>query len=316
MFKTARANFFTLFALGAALIAGCGGGGGSSSSSSVSYTGVTTEAVVTDANAQSLTTAAVETAGSSSDLGTLVTAGEIAAETPAQGLSLPGLAQLLAGMKDLGQLAGPAVAAGSSASQTVTGSCGGSATVSGTNSGDSVNVNITGTITYSNYCETTPEGNATINGSIAFTMIGTADNFVFTISASYLAIASGGQSVAYSMNYTLTVNGSTATATMTADYRGTDGKVYRIENYQVVLGNYGVTVAISGKLYHPDHGYVTVSTPTPLQYSNCYGYYRPTIGVLRVTGAGGVYAEFIPQDCDQYQVCLTDGSTVCDLLDW
>lgn len=315
MFKTASANFLTLFALGAVLIAGCGGGGGSSSSS-VSYTGVTTEAVITDANAQTLTTAAVETAGSSTDLSTLVIAGDLAAETPAQGLSLPGLAKLLAGMKDLGQLAGTSVAAGSTVSQTITGSCGGSATISGTNSGDNVTVNITGTITYSNYCETTLEGNATINGSITFTLVGTANDFVFTISAPYLAISAGGQSVAYNMNYTFTVTGSTATATMTANYRGTDGKVYRIENYQIVLGNYGQTIDISGKLYHPDHGYVTVSTPTPLQYSNCYGYYRPTIGVLRVTGAGGVYAEFMPQDCDQYQVCLTDGSTVCNLINW
>ncbi len=315
MLKTTRAKYFTLFALGAVLIAGCGGGGGGETSASVSYTGVTTEAVVTDTNAESLTAAAIETAGTS-ELGNLVIAGDLAEETPAQGLSLPGLAKLLAEMKNLGQLAGPAVATGSTASQTVSGSCGGSATLSGTNSGDDVNVNITGNITYSAYCEATPEGNATINGSITFTLVGTVDNFVFNVATSYLAITAGGQSVAYSLSYTLTVNGSSATATMTANYRGADGKVYRIENYQVALSNYGQTVAISGKLYHPDHGYVTVSTPTPLQYSSCSGYYRPTSGVLRITGAGGVYAEFIPQDCDQYQVCLTDGGTVCNLLDW
>jgi hypothetical protein len=315
MLKTTRAKYFTLFALGAVLIAGCGGGGGGSTSTSVSYAGVTTEAAVTDTNAETLTAAAIDTAGSS-ELGTLVIAGDVTEQGTAQGLSLPGVARLLADMKNLGQLAGPATAAGSAASQTVTGSCGGSATMSGTNSGDDVNVNITGSITYSAYCESTPEGNATINGSITFTLVGTASDFTFTVSTSYLAITAGGQSVAYSLSYTLTANSSTATATMTANYRASDGKVYRVENYQVVLSNGGQTVAISGRLYHPDYGYVTVSTPTPLQYSNCYGYYRPTSGVLRVTGAGGVYAEFMPQDCGQYQVCLTDGGTVCNLLDW
>jgi hypothetical protein len=82
------------------------------------------------------------------------------------------------------------------------------------------------------------------------------------------------------------------------------------------VSNFGYTVSISGRLYHPDYGYVTVATPTPLEYSSCGGgVYRPTSGILRVTGAGGVYAEFRPVDCVQYDVCHTSG-TVCVLHDW
>lgn len=312
--KLSVSRLITSLTLCTTLLAGCGGGGGGGTSSSVTYTGVTTEAVVTDTNAEALTSAALDGYDTAKSGSMLVMGGDIAAQDPAGGLSLPGVARLLAGMKDMALAAGPSMAAGSS--QTMSGTCGGSATSSGINSGTESNVNITGSITFTNYCEPTSEGNAVIHGTISFTLVGTMDNFVFTFSTSYLSIAVGGQSVAYSMNYTLTYNGLTATATMTANYRGTDNKTYRIENYQVVLNEADQTVDISGKLYHPDYGYVTVSTPSPLLYGNCFGDYRPTSGALRVTGAGGHYAEFQPQGCLEYQICVYDGILICSVSDW
>lgn len=308
------ARFFVTPILGITLLAGCGGGGGGGTSSSVTYTGVATEAVVTDTNAEALTSAALDGYDAAKSSSQLITVVGITAQDSAQGLSLPGLARLLAGMKDMALAAGPNVATGSS--QTINGTCGGSATSTGTNSGTESNVNITGSITFTNFCEPTSEGNAVIHGTISFTLVGTMDNFVFTVSTSYLSIAVGGHSVAYSMNYTLNYNGVTATAVMTANYRAVDGKTYRIENYQVVVNEADQTVDISGKLYHPDYGYVMVSTPSPLLYSNCSGYYRPTSGALRVTGAGSHYAEFQPQGCSQYQICVYDGTLICDISDW
>lgn len=44
------------------------------------------------------------------------------------------------------------------------------------------------------------------------------------------------------------------------------GKVYKIDNYIVTYrkgGDYIEFVIIMGRYYHPDYGYVTVSTTTP-----------------------------------------------------
>jgi len=75
-------------------------------------------------------------------------------------------------------------------------------------------------------------------------------------------------------------------------------------------------MTISGKFYHPDYGYVTVTTPMALVYSNCSGNYLPTGGSLQVTGANGVTATFTPQDCSTYQVCINNGTQTCQTFNW
>lgn len=317
MFKTTRANFFTLFALGAALIAGCGGGGGSSSSSSssVSYTGVTTEAVVTSDNAAPLTAAAHDQTAANG-ITNAALGNSITQENTAGGLPISKVALLLAGMRDQFQT-GPATALGASMNYTASGDCGGTATVTGTDNGTSgINYDLSGNGTYQNFCMNTEEGNVVVDGSMSVAKFGPVDDYVFELNTTYLSISFGGQTVTYSMEYKLTVSGSYVTAYFpTANYRAPDGKVYRLEAYRVDLTDDMTTVSISGKIYHPDYGYVTVSTPNALHYASCSGVYLPTSGVLRVTGAGDVFAEFRPQSCLEYLVCHTSG-TICVPHDW
>lgn len=309
------------FGFGTLLLTGCSGGGGSSSPT-VTYTGLTTPAVVTAANAPALTTAAVESSENKSlETSTLVIGSSASGDNQGRGLSLPGVATLLAGMKDMIKKPAPATAVGASNTQTIPGTCStnpGSATVSATDNGSTdTYINVSGSITYNNFC--TPvyeEGDVVVNGTVSFSMVGTFTSGTLTMSTSYLTISAGGETVAYSLNFTASYTDTGMTVVMSSDFQGADGKVYRVENYRVDI-NFD-TVTISGKLYHPDHGYVTVSTHPNLGYEYCSTIpaYLPTSGVLRVTGDNGVYAEFRPISCvDGYQVCHTSG-TVCETRTW
>lgn len=307
------ANTFLAFGLGTALlVAGCGGGGGGGgTTASVAYSGVTAQAVISDENAEALLTAAMEV--EVGDLDIIIVAGATAEETSQTGLSLPRLAVLLAKTLDLAKTTTPPIAAG--ATETIAGDCGGTATISATSSGDETNFTANGTITYSNYCVNDFEGDVVINGSVTFSMSGSETSFTYTLSASNLTIATGGQSVTYNLTYTIAFEDGAMTATMSADYQAADGTVYRVEDYRFVFNEYDDSLTVSGKVYHPDHGYVEITTLQPLQHSFCPAQddYLPTAGVVRLDGADGTWAEFHAVDCVQYQVCVND---TCELDNW
>ena len=107
------------------------------------------------------------------------------------------------------------------------------------------------------------------------------------------------------------------TETLTAIYRSPDGKVYQVLDYQVTAVQATHALTISGRFYHPDYGWVEVTTaPGGLISSDCQGTYLPSSGWIRVTGANGTYGEMVPVDCTSYQVCydLNDGTgSHCDL---
>ena len=69
------------------------------------------------------------------------------------------------------------------------------------------------------------------------------------------------------------------------------GKVFWISNYSITIDDNMVSMEIvmSGRFYHPDHGYVTLSTVDPFVLNN--GDEWPNAGTLVVTGANNSKAK-------------------------
>lgn len=309
---------FLAFGLGTTLfVAGCGGGDGGTTSS-VTYTGVTAQAVVTNENAEAL----LETALNAGEgLNTAYGVATSTDEASPSGLSLSELAKLLANVAERPRMTAPESAIGvtSSFSDTIPGDCGGTATFNGTYTYIEYPYSYTeaGSVVFSNYCMTTSEGNVIQNGGATYSLTDTDTELNLSLTSSNLMVSFGGETITYNMQYAANIDSDTSvmTVTMDADYRTQDGKVYRVEDYQLVFANFS-SLTISGRVYHSDHGYVDITTPEALQFTFCGEIYRPTSGTLRVTGAEGTSAEFIAQGCDEYQVCVTDGGTTCNLHYW
>jgi hypothetical protein len=71
-------------------------------------------------------------------------------------------------------------------------------------------------------------------------------------------------------------------------------KTYWFENYVIGVTQYSPpgfdTVRVTGNVYHPDYGYVVVSTPTPVQFWTDSLDTPPQSGVALLTGANGTAA--------------------------
>lgn len=313
-------TLFSVLGLGAVLLTGCGGGGGGgggSTSKSVNYTGPTTPAIITDTNANTLTGGAINGGKAMS-----VAVGAAVNAEPQGGLSVPKLAEILTGLAGIAKPEAPLVA-GAAFSDTASGACGGTASLTGTDNSIPGHFDILGTMTFSGYCSPAADNTQVVlNGAVNFTMSGTSSSdFVFTMNSPYLSATVGGQAYTYSLSYSCTITGGVAgTVTLTANLQEPDGKVYRIENYQVNVNTSYHTLSIQGRFYDPDYGYVDVSTPVVLTYTDCTNRYLPASGTLQVTGANGDHAEFNAiNDCIHYQVCITfitPPSNTCTTYSW
>jgi hypothetical protein len=74
------------------------------------------------------------------------------------------------------------------------------------------------------------------------------------------------------------------------------GAVFWINNYNITIDEFAgfVEIEMVGTFYHPDFGYVTLTTPDPLVLHD--GDEWPESGTLIVTGANGSKAKLIVND--------------------
>jgi hypothetical protein len=75
----------------------------------------------------------------------------------------------------------------------------------------------------------------------------------------------------------------------------------------------GITIS-SGRIYHPEQGYVDISTDAPLVYAGCDNG-KPSSGTLVLQGSGGSTADVIYNSCTEYQVCV-NGNATCQTYTW
>jgi hypothetical protein len=274
--------------LAAVFLAACGGGDGGGGTPSLSYTGSTTQAAITNTNAETLLKGAYEGGEETSFVITMGT------DTSSPGgYSLPlELVRKLTG--DVADVAGGTVGTLSTPiSDSSNGSCGGTMTESG--SMNDAGTSASGTITYSNYCEDDGTYQTTMNGSVSFSMevddpvTPTSMSMTMNTSSLKVTVKEGDAVVSSdtmggSVSATINFDTFDIAATMNAVLRddGT-GKTYKVENYSMDMTDDGfgtTTVTVTGRYYDYDYGYVDVSAPSLVVISDI-----PTSGQLTITGA-------------------------------
>jgi hypothetical protein len=170
--------------------------------------------------------------------------------------------------------------------ETIPGSCGGTFTYNITV--DDFTGAFSGTLSFNAYCE---EG-MTISGSIAFSgaiNLGTSElsNFVFDFS--WLTVNGGGEAAVLDGTMSIDVVNGIITMNLLIKENTT---VYKYEN-TVLTESLGATT-IEGRYYHPDYGYVDITTTTPF---TIYGTDEfPSNGILLIVGANNTKARLTAID--------------------
>lgn len=204
---------------------------------------------------------------------------------------------------------------GIAASGVVSGNCGGSATYP--DNVDQQQNPITGTISFDNFCLDGGEsGQVIASGQISFiaqvendqlvSMAIELDNFVLSYNGNTVTINS---TVAISQNLgNYDVHFETST-----EFTGSQGQTLRVENL-VISGNpiSGVTIS-SGRIYHPDFGYVDISTTETLIFEGCDNG-KPVSGTVLLEGSSDNTAELVFTSCTSYEVCMN--GTTCTPYTW
>lgn len=275
---------------------GCsgGGGGGDDGSSGMVFSGLTTPAEITASNAEDLSGGALG-AGLVGD-GMMVINSSLD-QGPNdnyigqfRAVKVPGILSDSLDLVDFAaSSAGGLQAAIETHSETLYGECGG--TMSYTVSADVDGGDFSGRFAFSNYCN----DGTTINGGARFDgrMDVNAGEF-FEVHFSFDNLSGGD----LTLDGDLDIDFTASPKMITLNAYGQDassGKVYWIRDYSIAIDEdesqfpVQTTVQMDGMFYHPDHGYVILSTPDPIVLHGDDEW--PTSGTLVVTGANNAKAK-------------------------
>lgn len=282
--------------VGLALLTSCGGGGGGSTSAG--YTGITTQATVTTANARALSADAYENAGMGA--GANIAGIEIQSSPAVSGPLVQEVAALL---KDnvakaiTTASAAPTTVNGVVVQQTFNGAYGGSASF--TIDANQSTGQFSGTIIFTSYRESA--GGPALTGTVTATGVYNGATFSsMSITFSPLTVSENGTSSTMYGTVTFAVSGSTETLTVSCTVQNSAGKVFWVKDWTFSLSG-STTLTITGRYYEPSYGYVDITTPTPLTVNSLSG--NPTAGVLLFSGSNGTKAR-ITFDVSGYTVSV------------
>lgn len=273
-------------------ISSCGGGGGSNGGgSNITYTGSSSQAVISDTNAENLATDTYQ--GGALGGITQKPGADSQASRPVSISILNILRQTMQKIKVPGGNRTATV------SNSETGGCGGSYSYTLTvndSTGD-----FTGTFTYSGYCSmgTISNGTLTVSGNIS------GSTMSLTITFSNYGMTTGGDS--FTVTGTAAFNSLVSSTGYTLNLvylDNTASKVYKLENFVIssTSGMGYVDISMSGRFYHPDHGYIDITTPTATPFRYMASDIYPSQGVLVLTGAGGATVKLTVIDNTQLQI--------------
>lgn len=210
---------------------------------------------------------------------------------------------------------GSAKATGATAQQSIPGACGGSASYSV--SYNEATGSFSGNFSFNGYCE----AGETISGSMSFSgllNIATEDFISFDIAVNNLSVSDGTGSFAIAGNIAFSFpSPDVMMVRETFNIRDASGTVYRVEDFVVSVNTNFNEVELSGRFYHPDHGYVVVAT-NPAFYVP-FGSSAPESGSMTITGVnggaklsaltGGNYELYLDSNNDgTYETLLSSGS--------
>ena len=277
------------FFLGICLTLAACGGGGDDTTQAVTYSGAITRATVSSTNAKALSVDAYEGGQVGSSLGVLGVATE-SSPTATETARLQRLGTTLTGcvrrVVSAPSATGGATLTGASVQNDVTGAYGGS--MHYTINADESTGAFSGTMTFSSFRDTASSGSMT--GSVSFTGVlnlSTRNFSQFNVTISSLAVTESGQTYTAGGTLSLKVSGSTETMTMSLVLQeSATGYSCWAKDYTYTLSS--GTLTLSGTYYDSVHGYVTVTTLTPLTVATADAW--PTAGQLLFTGASGTKA--------------------------
>jgi hypothetical protein len=163
---------------------------------------------------------------------------------------------------------------------------------------DDVTGDFNGTFNFINCAEgdTTMNGNTTVSGTIS------ASVFVFNFTFNPMTVVSGTDSFTMSGTVGTSVSGNSVTITM-------DNVRLRNNNTQMVEWVNNLTISaidnisflqmtITGRYYHPQHGYIDIVTNTAFQINVADQW--PNVGRMTITGASGSKARLTVISNTQY----------------
>jgi hypothetical protein len=289
---------------------GCGsdsGGGG------IDYQGNGEAAVVTGDNAPILAAAAYDSAtleGPFASFASLSSGAAPVATIPGGRPTLLAVADVLLSALDEAKVVSGAptvsIRALDAGSYTITGSCGGTARVQiEIDEGSGV---FAGEFEFSDYCDdgTALTGSASFEGRVDPE---TDQLEYFTFRFSSLGVAANGEAFRLDGSLTLRVNATRDETSLTMDLLFEDttaGESLWLNDFTLTV-NEGVdngqafeTIAFSGRLYHPVHGYVDVRTDAGFRVDDGDDY--PSEGRLVLTGADEATVAMTVLSNTQYQV--------------
>jgi hypothetical protein len=261
-----------------------GGGGGGGGPAPISYTGITSQAVIDDSNASAVAFSGYQIGFNGSTVG-----GPVGASA-SQGASTSHAPRTIVLSKALNHAlkkipAGPlpsksALTPLSTESDSFPGTCGGTASYSediNDQTGDAH-----GTFSFDHYCD----GGVTLHGSMTFVATGNQVD----ITTDSLNTTVCGDSFTISGTIDATVESLTSMSMfLNLLVRDDDlSKVYRLEDYSVSVSSSSASSTASefGRFYDPDYGYVQVTTTQSMVIFA--GDPWPSSGIVEIVGASGV----------------------------
>ena len=321
---TSRKIFVFLLAMGVfALLGACGGGGGGISYPDISYTGVDTEAVIDQTNAADFPFVALEGGSGSGDIFQNLPVGASIDPEFAEGIPDPENIKKAANI--IGDLIknqmsnSPQV---SGVTESIVGNCaagGGKATLSGNDTGSQ----ITASMQMDNFCSYDSLSGITVkmHGLMNITILYYGDYIFtdFTMSIQYLkmTVSDGVTTVSEEFSGTIKITDidpGPPIFSVSVNFKY-EGKIFKIVNLAIVEDNSTnpASIWISGKLYHPVHGYVVITTTDPFVYNSTMEQFCN--GALEIKGVEDItdyvaiieYTDAVPANtpCMTYDICIT-----------
>ncbi len=272
----------------------CGGGGGGGSS--ISYTGSRDPAVIDTTNAKTLAEEAV--GGSQTGV---VLAVESDNQESQPNLTIIGVSKILSSsVRNIEMNDSVVVLVGAIITESGTDPCLNGGTLSFNLSLNDVTGEISGTFNFTNCTEggTTISGSMTVSGTIN---LSTLEFTQFTFSMNSVTVVSGSESITMSGTIDFSFSGSSFTMTMDVFFRdNASGSVVWFENLSISATDNisNLSMSISGRFYHPDHGFIEIVTNQAFLINNSDLF--PNSGQMTITGANGSSARLTVIDNTQY----------------
>jgi hypothetical protein len=277
-------------------LAACGGGDGGgdfmpSEPTGLTYTGVTSPALIDSDNAAELASDAFIGGETGSSLGVFSSVAD-AQSNIVRRIKLYEVVQIFDGALhkiDFNSRRGDLLAV-KTEQDTVMGDCGGSASY--TVEMNDLNGTFAGSMTFNDYCN----GNTSISGTAGCSgqvTVDAGDFLNFNLSIDMVNLTSGDQSYVIDGDVSVDVERPSSTATVDLLMKDCSGEVFWVKDYTLAIfeGVDYADVEVSGRFYHPTYGYVDLSTILPVRIFSIDEW--PAFGELQVVGEDGTKARLL-----------------------